>query len=102
MSYRYNTLTEEDRHLFGLEEDNLLSIILHNLLVFMLMVGMGQEETSMLIHCFAAKTRLATSEEKLLQQTLKYIEKKVRLQLKLSIYCTYNTCTCIYIILYAI
>ena len=74
---RYNTLTNEDRHEFGLEEDNLLSIILHDLLVFMLMVGMDHEETTMLIHRFAARTRLATSEEKLLQQTLKYIEKNV-------------------------
>ena len=75
---RYNTLPEEEKHEFGLEEDNLLSIILHNLLVFMLMVGMSQEETAMLIHRFAARIRLATSEEKLLQQTLKYIEQKVR------------------------
>ena len=44
----------------------------------MLMVGMSQEETAMLIHRFAARTRLATSEEKLLQQTLKYIEQNVR------------------------
>ena len=78
MVHRYNTLPEEEKQVFGLEEDNLLSIILHNLLVFMLMVGMGQEETAMLIHRFAARTRLATSEEKLLQQTLKYIEQNVR------------------------
>ena len=76
---RYNTLHEEDRREFGLEEDNLLSIVLHDLLVFMLMVGLGQEETAMLIHRFAAKIRLATSEEKLLQQTLKYIEQNVRI-----------------------
>lgn len=74
---RYNTLPEEEKHEFGLEEDNLLSIILHDLLVFMLMVGLSREETTMLIHRFAARIRLATSEEKLLQQTLKYIEQKV-------------------------
>jgi hypothetical protein len=44
----------------------------------MLMVGLSREETAMLIHRFAARIRLATSEEKLLQQTLKYIEQKVR------------------------
>ena len=75
---RYNTLPEKEKHEFGLEEDNLLSIILHDLLVFMLMVGLSREETAMLIHRFAARIRLATSEEKLLQQTLKYIEKNVR------------------------
>lgn len=77
---RYNTLPEEEKHEFGLEEDNLLSIILHDLLVFMLMVGLSQQETAMLIHRFAARIRLATSEEKLLQQTLKYIEQKVRMK----------------------
>ena len=76
--HRYNTIPEVEKHAFGLEEDNLLSIILHDLLVFMLMVGLSQGETAMLIHRFAARTRLATSEEKLLQQTLKYIEKNVR------------------------
>ena len=93
--YRYNTLHEDERREFGLEEDNLLSIVLHDLLVFMLMVGMGHEETTMLIHRFAARIRLATSEEKLLQQTLKYIEKNVRrLLLCVCVFVLCDVCLC--------
>ena len=55
----------------------MLSLILHNLLVYMLMVGMGTEETLDIVQRLAAKTRLATVEEKLLHQTLKHVEEKV-------------------------
>lgn len=55
----------------------MLSLILHNLLVYMLMVGMGTEETLETVQRLAAKTRLATIEEKLLNQTLKHVEEKV-------------------------
>ena len=55
----------------------MLSLILHNLLVYMLMVGMGTEETLDIVQRLAAKTRLATIEEKLLHQTLKHVEEKV-------------------------
>lgn len=75
--YRYKSLTEAHRQAFGSEEDNLLSIILHDLLVYMLMVGLTATETTNLIHRFSARTRLATIEERLLQQTLKYVEQNV-------------------------
>ena len=35
----------------GSEEDTVLSLVLHNLLVYMLMVGLSTEETTDLIHC---------------------------------------------------
>ena len=75
MLVRYNSLNVTRRHVFGFEEDNLISIILHNLLVYMLMMGLGPHKTTDLIHKFSAQTRLAVGEERLLQQTLKYIEK---------------------------
>ena len=73
---RYNSLAEAHRLAFGFEEDDMLSLILHNLLVYMLMVGMGTEETLETVQRLAAKTRLATIEEKLLNQTLKHVEEK--------------------------
>lgn len=74
---RYNSLADGHRQAFGFEEDDMLSLILHNLLVYMLMVGMGTEETLDIVQRLAAKTRLATIEEKLLHQTLKHVEEKV-------------------------
>ena len=68
---------------FGVEEDYLLSLVLHNLLVYMLMVGMSAEETTDFIHRLTARTRLATAEEKLLQKTLKLVEQNVRVYLLL-------------------
>ena len=44
----------------------------------MLMVGLSPEETTDLIHRLTARTRLATAEERLLQQTLKHVEQNVR------------------------
>ncbi len=49
--------------------------MLHDLLVYMLMVGLDPQRTMELIQRFAAQTRLAIGEERLLQQTLKHIEK---------------------------
>lgn len=60
--------------MFASEEDNLLSIILHNLLVYMLMVGLSPRDTTEIVHRFSARTRLAVVEERLMQQTLKHIE----------------------------
>ena len=51
-----------------------MSAILHNLLVYMLMVGLTPHETTENIHRFSARTRLAIIEEKLLQRTMKHIE----------------------------
>ena len=75
---RYSSLSEAHRQAFGSEEDTLLSLVLHNLLVYMLMVGLSKEETTDLIHRLMARTRLATAEERLLQQTLKHVEQNVR------------------------
>ena len=75
---RYTSLSEAHRQAFGSEEDTLLSLVLHNLLVYMLMVGLSPEETTDLIHRLMARTRLATAEERLLQQTLKHVEQNVR------------------------
>ena len=75
---RYSSLSEAHRQAFGSEEDTLLSLVLHNLLVYMLMVGLSPEETTDLIHRLMARTRLATAEERLLQQTLKHVEQNVR------------------------
>jgi len=75
---RYSSLSEAHRQAFGSEEDTLLSLVLHNLLVYMLMVGLSTEETTDLIHRLMARTRLATAEERLLQQTLKHVEQNVR------------------------
>ena len=76
---RYNSLPEVHRRTFGSEEDHLLSIVAHNLLVYMLMVGLSPKETMLLINNFTARTRLATFEEKLLQQTIRYVERNVSL-----------------------
>ena len=75
---RYTSLSEAHRQTFGSEEDTLLSLVLHNLLVYMLMVGLSPEETTDLIHRLMARTQLATAEERLLQQTLKHVEQNVR------------------------
>ena len=71
---RYNSLSESHRQTFGFEEDNLLSIILHNLLVYMLVVGLTPQDTTGIVHRFSARTRLAIVEERMMQQTLKHIE----------------------------
>lgn len=81
---RHVSLSEEHQQAFGLEEDNLLSVLLHNLLVYMLMVGVGQQETTGFIHRFTARSRLATVEEKLLQQTLKHVELHTSSEVDLS------------------
>lgn len=73
-SLRYNSLSVSQRQLFGFEEDNLISIVLHNLLVYMLMMGLGPQKTMELVQRFSARTRLAIGEERLLQQTLQYTE----------------------------
>ena len=65
------------RQLFGYEEDTLLSIILHNILVFLLMIGISPEETLDVCQRLSARTRLATAEEKLLQQTLSELKNAV-------------------------
>ena len=72
--YRYNSLPATCRNTFGYAEDALISIALHNLLVFMLMVGMSTDESLDLCQRLSAKTRLATVEEKLLQQTMQELE----------------------------
>lgn len=69
------------RNAFGYEEDTLLSIALHNLLVFMLMVGVDKDETLEMCQRMSARTRLATAEEKLLQQTLHELEVPISLVL---------------------
>ncbi len=74
---RYNSLPVVHRRTFGSEEDHLLSIIAHNLLVYMLMVGLSPRETMSLINNFTARTRLATFEERLLQHTIRYLEDNV-------------------------
>ena len=71
---RYSSLSEAHRQAFGSEEDTLLSLVLHNLLVYMLMVGLSPEETTDLIHRLMARTQLATAD----QQTLKHVEQNVR------------------------
>ena len=71
---RYNSLPATCRSTFGYAEDALISIALHNLLVFMLMVGMTTDESLDLCQRLSAKTRLATAEEKLLQQTMQELE----------------------------
>ena len=75
---RYSSLSEAHRQAFCSEEDTLLSLVLHNLLVYMLMVGLSPEETTDLIHRLMARTRLATAEERLVQQTLEHMEQNVR------------------------
>lgn len=77
LSCRYNILPESHRRSFGAEEDHLLSIIAHNLLIYMLMVGMGSKVTMDLVQGFTARTRLATVEEKLLQRTMQHVEQNV-------------------------
>jgi hypothetical protein len=67
---RYDSLPDTKRHKFGYEEDNLLSIILHNLLIFLLMIGISPNETMDISQRISARTRLATVEEKLLQSTM--------------------------------
>jgi len=81
---RYSSLSEAHRQAFGSEEDTLLSLVLHNLLVYMLMVGLSTEETTDLIHRLMARTRLATAEERLLQQTLKHVEQNTSTEVDLS------------------
>lgn len=71
---RYNSLPLSKRQEFSYKEDTLLSVILHNILVFLLMVGVSPFDTLDLCHRLSAKTRLATAEEKLLQQTLRELE----------------------------
>jgi len=71
---RYNSLSSTHRESFGFKEDLLISIVLHNLLVYMLMMGLRPQRTMELIQSFAARSRLAIGEERLLQQTLKHIE----------------------------
>ena len=48
---RYLSLLKAHCQAFGSEEDTVLSLVLHNLLVYMLMVGLSTEETTDLIHC---------------------------------------------------
>ena len=77
LTYRYNSLLEGHRQAFGAEEDYLLSLVLHNLLVYMLATGMSPGDTTDVIHRLTARTRLATLEEKQLQKTLKLVEQNV-------------------------
>ena len=77
-THRYSSLSEAHRQAFGVEEDFLLSLILHNLLVYMLMVGLSPGDTTEFIQRLTARTRLATVEEKLLQKTLKLVEQRDR------------------------
>ena len=76
---RYNSLSEGHRQAFGADEDYLLSLILHNLLVYMLALGKTAAETTDIIHRLTARTRLATLEEKQLQKTLRIVEQNVSL-----------------------
>lgn len=62
---------------FAYEEDILLSVILHNVLLFLLMMGVSPRDTIDLCRRLSAKTRLASIEEKLLQQTLAELEDAV-------------------------
>ncbi|XP_011405011.1 PREDICTED: MAP kinase-activating death domain protein-like [Amphimedon queenslandica] len=71
---RYNSLPCSSRLNFGYEEDTLLSIVLHNVLVFLLMIGISPKETMDVCHRISARTRLATAEEKLLQETMSELE----------------------------
>ena len=71
---RYTALPLAKRVEFSYEEDTLLSVILHNVLVFLLMMGVSSKHTIDLCHRLSAKTRLASMEEKLLQQTLTELE----------------------------
>ena len=82
---RYDSLGVSQRQLFGYEEDTLLSIILHNILIFLLMIGISPEETLDVCQRLSARTRLATAEEKLLQQTLSELKNAV------SITCVFVT-----------
>ena len=75
--YRYNILSEAHRQAFGSEEDNLLSLILHDLMVYMLMIGLSPGDTAGLVHRLMARTRLAIAEERQLQLTLKHVEQQV-------------------------
>ena len=68
------------RQLFGYEEDTLLSIVLHNILIFLLMIGISPEETLDVCQRLSARTRLATAEEKLLQQTLSELKNAVSIK----------------------
>ena len=83
-THRYNSLSEAHCQAFGAEEDYLLSLILHSLLVYMLSFGKSPIETTDIIHCLTARTRLATLEEKQLQKTLKIVEQNVRPSLNWS------------------
>lgn len=74
---RYNSLPSSKRRSFGYEEDALLSIVLHNILIFLLMVGISPSDTMDVCHRISARTRLATAEEKLLQVTMSELEKAV-------------------------
>lgn len=78
--YRFNSLSLADRLEFSYEEDTLLSVILHNVLLFLLMMGVSPKDTIDLCHRLSAKTRLASVEEKLLQQTLSELENFVSYQ----------------------
>lgn len=75
--FRYNRLPLIKRQEFSYEEDTLLSVILHNLLLFLLMMGVTKKDAIDLCHRLSAKTRLASVEEKLLQQTLNELEDPV-------------------------
>ena len=79
VNFRYNSLPVFRRQAFGYEEDTLLSIVLHNVLIFLLMVGISPGETMDICHRISARTRLATVEEKLLQVTMNELEKAVSL-----------------------
>lgn len=74
---KYNSLSGAEQQAFSFEEDSLLSILFHDLLVCMLAVGLSPHDTTQIIHRFSARTRLAVMEEKLLQQTLKHIEQSL-------------------------
>ena len=76
--HRYNSLSEAHRQAFGADEDYLLSLILHSLLVYMLSLGKSAGETTDIVHRLTARTRLSTVEEKQLQKTLRLIENNVR------------------------
>ena len=74
---RYNSLSEAHRQAFGADEDYLLSLVLHNLLVYMLALGKTPGETTDFVHRLTARTRLATLEEKQLQKALRLVEQDV-------------------------
>lgn len=75
--FRYNSLPSSNRQFFAYEEDTLLSIVLHNILIFLLMIGISPKETMDVCHRISARTRLATAEEKLLQATMSELENAV-------------------------